>query len=61
MIFEGYGKGSRLTLSEQVDSERLDKQITEMLSKPEVEFIHLRNAEAGCSIARIERMVRMGK
>ena len=56
MIFEGYGEQSRLVASERVKTERLDEQIIQMLENPEVEVIHIRNAEAGCFIARIERI-----
>jgi len=55
LIFEGYGEHSRLAASEPVDAERFDAQIADILSKPDVDFIHLRNGEAGCFIARIER------
>ena len=55
MIFEGYGKHSRLVRSEGVNVDRLDEQIAEVLASPDVNFIHIRNAEAGCFIARIER------
>jgi hypothetical protein len=55
MIFEGYGDHSRLVASRPVDVENLDAQIDEVLTTPEVNFIHIRNGEAGCFIARIER------
>lgn len=54
MIFEGYGEHSRLVRSEVVDSDRFDEQIADVLGSPGVDFIHIRNAEAGCFIARIE-------
>lgn len=55
MIFEGFGKNSQLLMSEQLEGERLDEQIDCVLNTAGVEFIHLRNAEAGCFIAKIER------
>ena len=54
MIFEGYGEHSRLVRSEVVDSDRLDEQVADVLGSPGVDFIHIRNADAGCFIARIE-------
>ena len=56
MIFEGYGERSRLVASEPAKTEKLDEQIIQMLANPEIEVIHVRNAEAGCFIARIERV-----
>ena len=55
MLLEGFGEHSRLVRSEPVDKERVDEQVAEILSADDVEFIHIRNAEAGCFIARIER------
>lgn len=54
MLLEGFGEHSRLVRSEPVDNERIDEQIEEILNTDDVRFIHLRNAEAGCFIARIE-------
>jgi hypothetical protein len=54
MIFEGFGENSRLVTSEHVEPERLDHQIDTVLNTDGVKFINLRNAEAGCFIARIE-------
>jgi len=54
LIFEGFGENSRLVTSERVEAARPDEQIETVLNAEGVEFIHLRNAEAGCFIARIE-------
>ena len=54
MLLEAYGKQSRLVLSEPVESERIEEQIAGILRTTGVESIHIRNAEAGCFIARIE-------
>jgi hypothetical protein len=40
----------------RLDPENVDVQIGELLSRDEVRFINLRNAEAGCFIARVERL-----
>lgn len=54
MLLEGYGEHSRLMTTAPVDVETVDDQIVDALAAPGVNFIHLRNAEAGCFIARIE-------
>jgi hypothetical protein len=54
MIFEGYGERSRLVASEAADATSLNEQIGRILERDDVEAIHIRNAEAGCFIARIE-------
>jgi hypothetical protein len=55
MIFEGFGDNSRLITSEPLKAQRLDEQIDSVLNTAGVKFIHLRNGEAGCFIAKIER------
>lgn len=39
-----------------MEAERIDLQIGEILDKDRVRFVNIRNAEAGCFIARIERV-----
>jgi len=53
MIFEGFGVNSRLVVSTPVKAERFNEQIDDVLETEGVDFIHLRNGEAGCFIARI--------
>jgi hypothetical protein len=55
MLLEGFGEHSRLVRSVPVNAERVDEQIESLLGVEDVEFIHIRNAEAGCFIAKIER------
>jgi hypothetical protein len=55
MILEGFGVNSRLLRSEAVSIDSVDDQIKEILDTDEVEVIHIRNAEAGCFIAKIQR------
>jgi len=38
-----------------VQKENIETQIAEMLALPDANYIHIRNAEAGCFIALIER------
>jgi hypothetical protein len=56
MLFEGFGDNSRLLRTEKVNTERLDGQINDVLMSDGVKFIHIRNGEAGCFIAKIERI-----
>jgi hypothetical protein len=54
MLFEGFDARGDLITRERADREELETQITGILASPLVEYIHIRNAEAGCFIARIE-------
>ena len=54
LLFEAYGDESRLIKSEKMLTEKLESQINTLFESPEVRYINIRNAEAGCFIARIE-------
>ncbi|HEV7930456.1 MAG TPA: DUF1203 domain-containing protein [Nitrosospira sp.] len=54
LLFEGYDKGGALITREKVERDTLETQIEGILAAPTVEYIHVRNAEAGCFVARIE-------
>ena len=55
LVLEGYGRGSWRLLQESVDNGEVDAPIDRLFSHPAVEYIQMRNAEAGCFMARIER------
>ena len=40
---------------EPVDGEAIEADIAAMLRDPAIELLQIRNAEAGCFIARVER------
>ena len=54
MLLEGFGSNSRLIVAEKVEKESLHDQIEHVLNTTGVRSIHIRNAEAGCFIAKIE-------
>jgi len=56
IYLEAFGMESDLAERRRLDPEDVDGQIGELLSRDEVCFINLRNAEAGCFIARVERL-----
>ena len=55
LLFEGFGDQSELVTRIKADKECLDDQIEEILSLKGIRFINIRNEEAGCFIARIDR------
>ena len=54
LVVEGYGDEGALLLQRRVGADDADTVIEEVLSHPEARYAHLRNAEAGCFIARID-------
>lgn len=54
LLFEGYDKGGALITREKIVRDTLETQIEGILAVPTVDYIHIRNAEAGCFVARIE-------
>lgn len=55
LLFESFGENSELIRREKVDKQGLEDQIENTFGMSRVKFIHIRNAEAGCFVGRIER------
>jgi hypothetical protein len=55
LLLEGFGDESLMLNREEADKNGLDSQIEAMLADPSIKFLNIRNAEAGCFIARIDR------
>ena len=55
LLFEGYGDEGELVKREIVNKENVENQIAEIFALPNVGYINIRNAEAGCFVARIEK------
>jgi hypothetical protein len=55
LFLEGFGRGTWTVRRAPVDSDAVEADITAMLRDPAIELLLLRNAEAGCFIATVER------
>ena len=55
LLFESYGNESALIKREKVQKESIETQIAGAFNESKVNYINIRNAEAGCFVARIER------
>jgi Protein of unknown function (DUF1203) len=56
LALDSHGGGGMLVSQERVGDQLVDEVLRRQLSNPKVDYIHLRNAEAGCFIARIDRV-----
>lgn len=56
IYLEAFGRESDLAKRIRMDPDRIEIQIDDLFAMDEVRFINLRNAEAGCFIARVERL-----
>lgn len=54
LLFEAYGSESELLRREKMSPENFENQINELFDLAKVHYINVRNAEAGCFVARIE-------
>ncbi len=54
LALDSHGEGGLLVSRERVGQQLVDDVVRRQLSDPKVEYLHLRNAEAGCFIARID-------
>jgi hypothetical protein len=55
LFLEGFGRGTWTVRREPVDATAIEADIVAMLRDPAIELLQIRNAEAGCFIARVER------
>jgi hypothetical protein len=55
LVFEGFGERREPRGREFASGTEIDAAIHRLLRDPAVSYLHVRNAEAGCYIARIER------
>jgi Protein of unknown function (DUF1203) len=55
LFLEGFGRGTWQVRREPADGAAIEADIAAMLRDPVIELVQIRNAEAGCFIARVER------
>jgi len=56
MVLEGYGEERWLVAQERIRDGAVEPAIETLLARPEVKYLHVRNLEAGCFIATVERV-----
>jgi hypothetical protein len=56
MVLEGYGEKRWLVAQERIRDGAVEPAIETLLARPEVKYLHVRNLEAGCFIATVERV-----
>lgn len=56
LVAQGHLQGGAGLVNRVVDAQAPEGAITELLNDPRVNFVTLRNAEAGCFVARVERL-----
>lgn len=54
LVLEGYRSGGRLVAQERVGSEGLEQVLVRLFGTAEADYLHVRNGEAGCFMARVE-------
>ena len=60
LTLNAYGRGRRLHAQEYVADGRVEPVIERLLARPEVDYIHVRDTNAGCYDLCIERVVGRG-
>jgi hypothetical protein len=56
LFLEGFGRGTWTVRREPVEAESIEADIAAMLRDPAIVLLQIRDAEAGCFIARVERL-----
>jgi hypothetical protein len=55
LTLQAYGRGRSLRAEEHVGDGRIEPALERLLSRPDVDYIHVRDTGAGCYDLRIER------
>jgi len=55
MVIEGYLSGGKLALQTRVNGTSAEELIAEAFTIPGVRYVHIRNGEAGCFMARVDK------
>jgi len=55
LVIEGFQDGGRLAIQERVGVEAPEAVIARVFATPGVGYAHIRNGEAGCFMARVDR------
>ena len=55
LTLEAYGADRWIVARERPEAQNIEPAIEKLLSRSDVRYIHVRNTEAGCYIARLER------
>ncbi|MBS1794931.1 MAG: DUF1203 domain-containing protein [Acidobacteria bacterium] len=55
LLFEGFGRDSELLIREPVEKDAIDAQLARIFASAGVRYVNIRNAEAGCFVARVDR------
>jgi len=55
LVVEGYGDAGTLLAQRRVGAASVDAVLDEVFGLPDTRYVHLRNGEAGCFIARVDR------
>ena len=56
LVFEAYRDGGRLVAQERVGTGAPEHLLRELLELHGADYMHIRNGEAGCFMARVERL-----
>jgi hypothetical protein len=60
LTLNAYGRGRRLHAQQYVSDGDVESVVERLLSRPEIDYIHVRDTEAGCYDLTIERATREG-
>jgi hypothetical protein len=55
LVFEGYRLGGHLVTQERVGGRAPEEALAAVFADDRVDYVHVRNGEAGCFMARVER------
>ena len=55
LVFEAYGNGAHFLAQERVTEGTAEETLRALFERTSADYVHIRNGEVGCFIARVER------
>jgi hypothetical protein len=55
VVVEGFRAGGTLVVQKRVNGGTPEQAVAGVFATPDVAYVHLRNGEAGCFMARVDR------
>ena len=57
LTLNGYARGRRLVVQDYIDDGQVDVALERVFLNPEVDYVHVRDSNAGCYDLRVERRI----
>jgi hypothetical protein len=54
LVLDAYRDGRQLVVEERVDGTAAERELSDLLARPEIDYVHVRSAKAGCYLFTVQ-------